>query len=322
MTFNAIYRTSTSRRLTRNTCRRAPTICPRADETYLLLTPSPRELINQAIHILGPDRTIRLTELLTERAMVQVPRQHLADWDGIEELCLILPPPGLPFASLFVLGVGVDDTLRLGRVGLPARSLDAVRAHASSQSEGDIDGVETLMLAHGRQVITSLSAIAHVTLIPGGREVPEHSHPIGMPTLDTLLSHSWVRAGDAWFDDLGEADLDALERDGLAPDRLRAAITERMSARCVGVLNQLDYFDAGVDNDPVLSRWSRFLATDAEGDFVPSLAAYNYVVSRNPVVMASRVPVWADPEFMTQVDAYARYQRACETRLQSARGLR
>lgn len=322
MTFNAIFPTSTSRRLTRNTCRSAPTICRRADQADPPLTPSPRELINHAIHILGPDRTIRLTELLNARAMVQVPRQYLADWGAIEELCLILPPPGLPFASLFTLGVGVDDTLRLGRIGLPAGILDLVRAHASSQSEGDIDGVETLMLAQGRRVIASLSACAHVTLMPGGREVPEHTHQIGMPTLDTLLSLAWVRAGNAWFDDLGEAELDALERDGLTPDRLYAAIAECMSARCAGVLNQLDYFDAGVDNDPVLSRWSRFLVTAAEGDFVPSLAAYNYLVSRDPVVKSGRVPVWVDPEFMTQVDAYARYQRACDTRLQSARGRR
>ena len=322
MTFSAIFRTSFSRTLTRNTCRRAPTIWPRADDTDRASTSSPHEVIGQAINILGPLRTIRLTELLNARAMVQVPRQHLADWGGIEELCLILPPPGLPFASLFVLGVGVDDTLQLGRIGLPARSLDAVRAQTSSQSDGDIDGVETLMLAHGRQVIASLSACAHVTLIPGGLVVPEHSHQIWMPTLDTLLSQAWVRAGNAWFDDLGEADLSTLERDGLAPDRLRVALAERMSARCDGVLNQLDYFDAGVDNDPILSRWTQFLATAAGGDFVPSLAAYNYVVSRDPVVKAGRVAVWADPEFTTHVDAYARYQRACETRLQPAQGRR
>ena len=180
-------------------------------------------------------------------------------------MCLILPPPGLPFASLFALGVGSDDTLRLGRVGVPVASLDLVRAHTSTQSDVEIDGVQVLIQAHGRRVIASLSACAHVTLIPTGREVPEHTHPIWMPTLDTLLSQTWVRAGNAWFDGLGEAELDALERDGLAPDRLYAAIAECMSARCAGVLNQLDYFDAGVDNDPVLSRWSLFLATDAEG---------------------------------------------------------
>ena len=254
--------------------------------------------------------------------MVQVPRQHFAEWGGIEELCLILPPPRLPFASLFALAVGRDDTLRLGRLGLPAASLDAVRAPSSSQSDWEIDGVQTLFQAHGRRVIASLSACAHVTLIPGGREAPQQSHQISMPTLDTLLSQAWVRAGNAWFDDLGEADLSTLERDGLAPDRLRVALAERMSARCDGVLNQLDYFDAGVDNDPILSRWSQFLATAAGGDFVPSLAAYNYLVSRDPVVKAGRVPVWADPEFMTHVDAYARYQRACETRLQPAQGRR
>ena len=117
MTFTAIYRTSFSRALTRNTCRSAPTICRRADETDLPLTPSPRELINGAIDTLGPDRMIRLTELLTARAMVQVPRQHFADWGAIEELCLILPPPGLPFASLFALAVGCVDTLLTERQG-------------------------------------------------------------------------------------------------------------------------------------------------------------------------------------------------------------
>ena len=326
MTFNAIFRTSTSRTSTRNTCRSAPTICPRADETDLSSTSSPHEVIGQAINILGPLRTTRLTGLLTARAMVQVERHHFLDWGGIEELCLILPPPGLPFASLYALAVGRDDTLRLGRVGLPAGNLDAVRAQASSQSDKEIDGAQTLMQAliqaQGRRVITSLSACANVTLIPGAREAPQQSHQISMPTLDTLLSQAWVRAGNAWFDDLSEADLDSLQRDGLAPDRLRAAIAERMSARCAGVLNQLDYFDASVDNDPILSRWSLFLATTAGGDFVPSLAAYNYLVSRDPVVKASRVPVWADPEFMTHVDAYARYQRACETRLQPAQGRR
>ena len=161
-----------------------------------------------------------------------------------------------------------------------------------------------------RELHKDISAVA--ALIDSG---DEPIRPRVMVTLNTVLSQSWVQAADAWCNTLDAVDHALLARHGLTEVRLRSALCECMRLRCSGALDHLDYFEAGVDADPILSRWREFLALSGTTDFVPSLTAYNYLVSQNPVVKASRMAVWDDPEFMPHVADFAQYQRACEGRV-------
>ena len=165
------------------------------------------------------------------------------------------------------------------------------------------------MRTHGRRLVASLSACADVALLPYGGEPTQQR---ATSTLDAALSESWVHAGNSWCDALGAKDLALLNRQGISETTLRAALHDRMTARCAGALNHLDYFDGGVDNDPILDRWWQFLTIRPHADFVPSLSAHNYLVSREPVVAACRVAVWDDPAFMERVHNIARYQRVSE----------
>ena len=270
----------------------------------------PSEVIDQAIDVLTPASRRRLSELLHAPAILQVPRHDFfPDGRGIEELFLILNPPGSALETVFALAVSSDDTLRLGRIGLPAGCLDAVRAQAQSPCEDEVDALLSVMQEHGRDLFASLSACAEVALWSCRNP---RSQSAVMPTLDNVLGRTWLNAAEVWFGELGEDDLAALACHGLSVDVLLLALQDRMSGRCAGVLNHLDYFEAGVEHDPILSMWRQFLRSAPESDFVPSLVAFNYLVSRDVVVMASRVAIWDDPLFMTRVQNYAYYQRAAE----------
>ncbi|MBC7622138.1 MAG: hypothetical protein H7232_01990 [Aeromicrobium sp.] len=274
---------------------------------------SSRDAIDQAVDLLDPVSTMRLTELLTAVAILQVPRHYFPDAEGVEELCLILPAPGSLVKSVFAIAVASDDTVRLGSAGLPEDSLKAVRAQAHSQCDGlgEGDALQSAMEEHGAHLFASLSACAEVSLwsCPNSRAPAPTS---AIAALDDVLSRTWLAAGDSWFGGLGADDLALLQYHGLAADLLCSELRDCMKARCAGALDHLDYFEAGVNQDSILTMWRKFLMAGPDCDFVPSLSAYNYLVSQDVVVAASRVPVWDDPLFMTRVNSFVRYQRAAE----------
>lgn len=253
--------------------------------------------------------TIRLTELMDAPAILQVPRYYLSGARGIEELCLVMSAPGSLSERVFAIAVCSDDTVRLGRSYLPAGSLNAVRAQAHSSCETEVDALQEVMRTYGRHLVDSMSACADVTLLPHGNE---SAHQCSMATLDEALGESWAQAGDSWCDELGAKDLALLSLHGMSETGLRSALRDHMRERCAGVLNHFDYFDAGIGCDPILYRWQQFLLTSPDTDFAPSLTAYNYLVSREPVVSATRVAAWNDPAFMERVRDFARYQRSSE----------
>jgi hypothetical protein len=320
MTYPTLIGTAASLNLPRQTCALPPQrwqLTADADPFIVRSARSAGEVIQQVIDLLDPAMTSRLTELMVAPAPLQVPRYCFHNARGVEELCLILPPPGSLVERVFALSVGSDDTVRLGRACLPAGSLNEVRAQALSQREADNDALHELMRAHGRHLLSSLSACADVALMPFGNESAQQ---LSMGTLGEVLSESWVQAGDRCCDALGAEDLAVLGHNGISAAALRAALRELMTVRCADALNHLDYFEAGIENDPILSMWQQFLVVAPETDFVPSLTAYNYLVSSERVVSATRVAVWDDPAFMARVRNFARYQRAAEALLSRARG--
>lgn len=320
MTFPKIIDTASSFTMARHICPRPPKIRQMtgdADPFTAHAARAPREVIQKTIDLLSPATTIRLTELINAPTILQVPRYYFCGARGVEELCLILSAPGSSSESVFAVAVCSDDTVRLGHVCLPAGSLNEVRAQAHSLCETELDALQEVMLTHGGQLVDSLSACADVTLMRCGNK-PAQQRSIA--TLDEALSESWLHAGDVWCDTIDANDFDLLKLNGISPATLRSALRDRMGERCVGALNHLDYFETGVANDPILYRWRQFLTIRPHADFVPSLSAYNYLVSREPVVAASRVAIWDDPSFMRCVHDFALYQRASETRHLSAHG--
>lgn len=141
-----------------------------ADAIIVRSARSGHEAIQQAIDLRDPAMTIRLAELLNAPTILQVPRYAFYDARDIEELCLILPPPGSLLECVFALAVGSDDTVRLGRACLPVGSFNEVRAQARTPRDTDVDALLALMRTHGRRLVASLSACADVALLPYGGE--------------------------------------------------------------------------------------------------------------------------------------------------------
>ena len=312
MTFPKIIDTASSFTMARHICPRPPRIRQTTGDAGPFTAHAaraPREVIQHAIDLLDPAHTMRLTELINAPTILQVPRYYFCGARGVEELCLILAAPGSSSESVFAVAVCSDDTVRLGHVCLPAGSWNEVRAQAHSLCETEVDALQEVMWTHGGQLVDSLSACADVTLMRCGNKPAQQR---SMATLDEALSESWLHAGDVWCDTIDANDLDLLKLNGISPATLRSALRDRMGERCARVMNHLDYFETGVANDPILCRWRQFLLTSPDTDFAPCLTAYNYLVSREPVVSATRVAVWNDPAFVARVRDFARYQRSSE----------
>jgi hypothetical protein len=195
--------------------------------------------------------------------------------------------------------------------------LNEVRAQALSPRETQVDALHEVMQTHGQHLVSASTACADVALMPYRSEPAQQR---STATLDEALSQSWLQAGDAWRDTIDANDLELLKLNGISAATRRSALRDCMGNRCAGVLNHLDYCETGVANDPILYRWRQFLNIRPRADFVPSRSAYNYLVSREPVVVASRVAVWDDPSLMECVHDFARYQRGSETLHLSAHG--
>lgn len=342
--FSATMRTA-SHLMLRHGCARRPVTDSRSPNRDTLGDHSAREVLAKVQELLtpvDPTGTQRLTELLKTRVIVQVPRYCFPSSNGIQELFLVLQPPRPMASSVFVLAVNNDDTLAFGRTRIAEDYLKAVRTpraihspsasnlgaglltgghtlgHNDMHNDDPQDALHLLMSRYGARLIDSISACSNLTLLPS-------DHAQDDPTVNTslteMLSRNWLDAGEAWLASLDAAALALLHREGIALPLLHAAVLDCMAGRCADVLNCLDHFDAGVDQDPLVRAWLQHQATTDDTNSVLSISAYNYLVSTAAVVKASRVATWTDPLFMSRVQHFAAYQSAAESLLRSARNV-